>query len=221
MLPPTPPADAVHADRAHVNPTEETPVRPPPPLRTAARRPPPPRRRTTTTKPELKTPRLTVVTDDDGLIDFDRVTPDNFEKFKAAVTHPEAMRRLGLVNDAGAPTPPRTWANMTEVLIDAVNSIAVQAAKNNWKLTDDQAKFLFLKNAPPPEVPGQPTVYQQTTQLTGELLDKHFPGGFGEYDKEISLLVLLGGFTTTAVQKIRATTPGGVVDFPRAAAQQE
>lgn len=161
---------------------------------------------------------------DDGTIDFERTTPATVEQLRKAVTHPEAQRQLGFVNDAGAPTPPRTWSNMTTTLVDAVNAILVQAAVNTWRLTEDQARFLLLRNDPPVVVNGQqlPSTHEQVTALTGELLDKYFPGGFGEYDKEISLLLLLAGFTANAVQRIRKLNPSPreVTHFPSTAAVQ-
>lgn len=145
---------------------------------------------------------------DDGSIIFERTNDQTIEVLRKAISRPDAQRRLGLIDTAGEPTPPRTWANMTTTLVDALNSIAIQAAVNTWKLTDDQARLLFLKN--------DPATYHQTVQLTGEVLDKYFPGGFGEYDKEISLLLVVGGFTFNAVQKIAAMKEAGpreVVQF--------
>lgn len=147
------------------------------------------------------TPRMSFFLNDDGSIVFDRTNEQTIEALRKAIAAPEAQRRLGLVDAAGERTPPRTWANMTTTLVDALNSIAIQAAVNTWKLTDDQARLLFLKN--------DPAIYQQTVQLSGEVLDKYFPGGFGEYDKEISLLLLVGGFTVNAVQKIKAMKDAG------------
>ncbi len=166
-----------------------------------------------TEKPVL-TPRMSFFVNDDNSIDFQRTKPETIEQLRKAISQPEAQRRLGLANDVGEPTPPRTWTNITAVLVDSVNALAVQAAVNTWRLTDEQARLLFLRT--------DPDVYQQTTQLTGELLDKYFPGGFGEYDKEISLLLLVGGFTMNAVQKIRAMNPAPreVVNFSSAAGVQ-
>lgn len=151
---------------------------------------------------------------DDGSIVFDRTNDQTIAALKKAIAAPEAQRRLGLVDAGGEPTPPRTWANMTTTLVDALNSIAIQAAVNAWKLTDDQARVLVLKN--------DPKVHEQTVQLSGALLDKYFPGGFGEYDLEISFLLLVGGFTVNAVQKIAAMKEAGpreVLEF-RDASQQ-
>ena len=152
---------------------------------------------------------------DDNSIDFDRTKPETIEQLRAAISRPDARKRLGLVNDAGAPTPPRTWGSMTSTLVDATNSIAVQAAVNTWKLTDDQAQLLVLRR--------DPKTHEQVVVLTGEILDKYFPGGFGEYDKELSLLILLGGFTAKAVQEISAMNANGpravVSNFDRAAAE--
>lgn len=144
---------------------------------------------------------MSIFINDDGDIVFDRTKPETIEQLRKAISKPEAQKRLGLVDDAGTPKPPRSWKGLTSVLVDSINAIAVQAAVNTWKLTDEQARLLFLKT--------EPGTYKQTIDLSDELLEKYFPGGFGEYDKEISLLLLLGGFTTTAVQKIQAMKSAG------------
>lgn len=151
----------------------------------------PPRR---VDKPVI-TPRLSMFTRDDGTIDFDRTNDETVQKLARAIQTPEAQRRLGIVDGAGQPVPPRSWAGMTTTLVDAVNAIAVQAAVNTWQLTDEQAALLLLRR--------DPTTHANVAQLTGEVLDKYFPGGFGAYDKEISLLVVLGGFVAQSVQQIQ------------------
>lgn len=226
--------DAAPPSTPPAPPLTEEAAPPSPPLAAAVldgepRAPAPPRRKPgrprhvaaarRTDKPTL-TPRLSVFINDDCEIQFDRTKAETVEQLRRAIAKPEAQKRLGLVDDAGAPTTPRTWQGMTATLIDSINAIAIQAAVNTWKLTDEQAAILFLRNAPAPP-PGKPTVYDQTVQLTGELLDKYFPGGFGEYDKEISLMLILGGFTINSVQKIaamKAAGPRAVVHFPDAGA---
>jgi hypothetical protein len=162
----------------------------------------PPKKRTHNRNPPRRverpviTPRISCFTRDDGTIDFDRTTDDTIQKLARAIQTPEAQRRLGLVDGAGQQLPPRTWAGMTTTLVDAVNAIAVQAAVNTWKLTDEQAAVLILRR--------DPATHQTVAQLTGEILDKYFPGGFGAWDKEISLLVVLGGFVTNGYQQIQA-----------------
>jgi hypothetical protein len=159
------------------------------------------------------TPRLGFFVDAAGMIDFSRTTDESIEKLKKAVLQPEAMRRLGLIDPQGEPAEPRTWTHLTMALIDSVNALAVQAAANAWKLTDDQAAILFLRR--------KPETHRQVSTLTGELLDQYFPGGFGAYDKEITLLVLLTGFGLESMQLIEAmkpSTPASVHHFPQAAA---
>jgi hypothetical protein len=136
-------------------------------------------------------------TTDAGKIDFSRTNDETVQKLATAIAgDPEAQRRLGLIDGAGVPVPPRSWAGMTSTLVDAVNSIGVQLAVNTWKLTDQQAQLLLLRR--------DPTTHQTVSQLTGEVLDKYFPGGFGAYDKEITLAVVLGGFLLNSVQQIQA-----------------
>lgn len=151
----------------------------------------PPRR----TDTPVITPRLSMFTTDAGEIDFGRTNDETVQRLARAIQTPEAQRRLGLVDGAGSPVPPRSWAGMTTTLVDAVNAIAVQAAVNQWKLTDEQAALLLLRR--------EPQTHAGVAQLTGEILDKYFPGGFGAYDKEISLLIMLGGFIATSVQQIQ------------------
>jgi hypothetical protein len=133
--------------------------------------------------------------DDQEAIDFERTNDETIQRLARAVSKPEAQRRLGLVDGAGQAVPPRSWAGMTTVLVDSLNAIAVQAAVNAWKLTDEQAQLLLLRR--------EPATHATVAQLTGEILDKYFPGGFGAYDKEISLLVVLGGFIAQSVQQIQ------------------
>jgi hypothetical protein len=156
------------------------------------------------------TPRVGFFTKDDGSIDFDRTSDETIQKIAAAVKRPEAMQRLGLVDQAGEPVAPRTWGSTSTMLVDALNGLLVQGAANVWKLTDDQAKLLILRR--------DPATHAGVTQLTGELLDKYFPGGFGAYDKEITLAVLLGGFALNAVQEIQKMRLADQAAAPLAAA---
>jgi hypothetical protein len=147
-------------------------------------------------KPTTLPSRISFLITDDGKIDLSRTTDENIRQLRGALGAPEALRRLGLVDADGEPTEARTWAHLTMALIDSVNALAVQAAANTWKLTDDQAAVLFLRR--------KPEMHGQVSALTGELLDKYFPGGFGAYDKEITLLVLLTSFTLESMQTINA-----------------
>lgn len=168
-----------------------------------------PQRRTTA---PVITPRLSMFVTDGGDINFERTSGETVDRLKRALATPEARKRLGLVDDAGTPTAPgRSWNSMSGALVDALNLVCVQAAVNTWKLTDDQAALLVLKR--------KPDTHQGVTHLTGELLDKYFPGGFGDYDKEISLLVLLGSFVSDSVREIRRMRgPATVHTFPSAEA---
>lgn len=154
----------------------------------------PPRR---TERPVI-TPRLSMYCTPgaDDEIDFSRTNDETVQRLARAVQKPEAQKRLGLVDATGAAVPPRTWQGMTSTLLDAVNAIGVQFAVNQWKLTDKQAELLLLRR--------DPATHQMVAQLSGELLDKYLPGGFGAYDKEITLVVVLGGFVLNAVQQIQA-----------------
>jgi hypothetical protein len=190
---------------AHTEPTQlptrepgdVVPIRPAPrkapgrPKGSTSKRRNPPRR---TDRPVL-TPRISMFTTDAGKIDFTRTNDETVQKLAAAIQDPEAQRRLGLVDGAGAPVPPRSWAGMTSTLVDAVNAIGVQFAVNTWKLTDKQAELLLLRR--------DPETHRTVAQLTGEVLDKYFPGGFGAYDKEITLAIVLGGFVLNGVQQIQ------------------
>jgi hypothetical protein len=175
--------------------------------RTAKRRNPPRR----TDRPVL-TPRISMFTTDTGEIDFQRTNDETVQKLARAIQTPEAQKRLGLVDGAGQPVPPRTWAGMTTTLVDAVNAIGVQFAVNQWQLTDEQAALLLLRR--------DPATHATVAQLSGEVLDKYFPGGFGAYDKEITLVVVLGSFVLNAVQQIqqmRAADALAAVRAPMAA----
>jgi hypothetical protein len=151
-------------------------------------------------------------TTDTGEIDFQRTNDETVQKLARAIQTPEAQKRLGLVDGAGQPVPPRTWAGMTTTLVDAVNAIGVQFAVNQWQLTDEQAALLLLRR--------DPATHATVAQLSGEVLDKYFPGGFGAYDKEITLVVVLGSFVLNAVQQIqqmRAADALAAVRAPMAA----
>jgi hypothetical protein len=196
---------SVLTDAAHAQGTDESPAKPvgsentlPAPVKPRAKRMPPPRRRRTE-KPTLQPPRLAFFIDEKEHIDLDRVADETIERLKVAISTPEARQRLGLVDATGEPIAERSWKGMTTTLVDSLNAIAAQAAVNAWKLTDDQAALLILQR--------EPKTHDQVVTLTGELLDKYFPGGFGAYDKEISLLILLGGFVGQSVQQIRASMP--------------
>jgi hypothetical protein len=161
------------------------------------------------------TPRLSCFLTAENEIDFERTNDETVDRLRHAVTRPDALRRLGLVDTKGAPVDaPRSWGTLSDTLVDAVNAIGAQLAQNAWQLTDDQAAVLLLRR--------DPATRQQVSMLTGDLLDKYFPGGFGAYDKELSLLLILGGFVAQSVQQIKTlappSSPATVHQFPHAAA---
>jgi hypothetical protein len=168
---------------------------------------------TTTTTATIR-PRLIVTIEDDGRIDVAHTNPDAVARLKTAIADPTLRERLGLVADVGAPLPaPRAWdKTIAETLVDAVNMIAVQAAVNTWKLTDDQAALFVMRR--------KPETHAAFTSVTGELLDKYFPGGAGQWDLELRALLLAGGFLAEAIQACKAMrSPATVHQFPNAGEQ--
>jgi len=148
-------------------------------------------------------------------IDFERTNDDTVEKLRKAIETPAARARLRLVGAPAAAAPAAaSWdRSMAETLVDAVNMIAIQAAVNAWKLTDEQAALFAMRR--------EPETHAAFSQTVNGLLDKYAPGGAGEWDLELKALLLGGGFIAKAVQACRAMkAPATVHHFPNQAEQQ-
>jgi len=152
------------------------------------------------------TPRLSCFTRDDGSIDFERTNDETVERLAKALEQPEAKQKLRLVV-GNNPEPERSWSGMVPTFVDAVNAIAVQFAVNRWTLADSEARYFLLRR--------KPETFAQLAACFTRILDKRLPGGFGEYDDEITALILVVGFVTEGVQAVSAgRAPATVASFP-------
>lgn len=167
-------------------------VRPRRSTRRRGRRPNPQARRTE--KPVL-TPRISAYLRDDGSIDFDRTTEATIAQLATAMQTPEARERLGL---AAPSTSPRGsgWESTVPQLVDVVNALTLKfAIVPKFELTDEEAALFVLRR--------NPQAHGDVCASTTFLLDKFFPGGFGEYDAAIKGAIALVGFVGESVQQLQ------------------